>query len=448
MIWTALLMSITGFCWYLITAIDSSVVGDNIYLGFVLLFVISFFPTLAGYASNSGLLLSNPTVLRVIAANVLFDTVYIALVAFAWLLFSASSAVFQYWPLGRQDLVPACIWQFICWAIGSYYAIKSNAATAERPSNIKAAEISVILMIPAIFLMTFKGIPVSLCLIIIGLWFLALTITLAVEGKDIKIGPVFHYELVFSHAFVSFAVAVILFVIAFFGQVRRLLLAAQQGILALWYLFGFIMDWLLSKLPDVESDYLDQFIFNFKPEREIARHSPSRWFLIPLAFLAIPITVSLIRALVRFLKMRLGPRPVIKTGGFSLFKMLLRLGLCIILFVYNLYGLIRTYAIKLFAGIGNMIVAYLPARTPYQKVYRCYQAFLRWGRRYGLSRKPAETPSEYALRLKRHFGDKPCPIEEINQLTSIFLEAHYRNRPIDWDLGQRSYTLLRKIRSF
>jgi hypothetical protein len=448
MIWTALLMSITGFCWYLITAIDSSTTGNNIYLGIVLLLVISFAPTLTGYASNSRLLLSNPTVLRIITANALFYAVYIALVAIAGLLFSANSDVFQYWPLGRQYFVPACIWQFICWAIGSYYAIKSKAATAERPSNLKAAGISVSLMIPAIFLLTFKGIPVSLCLIIIGLWFLALTLTLALEGNDIKIGPVFHYELVFSHALVSLAVAVMLFFIAFFGQVRRLLLAAQQGILTLWYLFGSFMDWLLSKLPDVEADYLDRFILNYRPEREIARHSLSRWFLVPLAFLAIPLILSLIRALVRVLRMRMNSRPLNKAGRFSVFKMLVRLGRCIIRLVASLYDLIRTFAIKLFAGIGHMIVAYLPAKTPYQKVYRCYLAFLRWGRKYGLSRKPAETPSEYALRLKRHFGDKPCPIEEIYELTSIFLEAHYRNSPIDWDQGHRSYTLLRKIRSF
>lgn len=75
----------------------------------------------------------------------------------------------------------------------------------------------------------------------------------------------------------------------------------------------------------------------------------------------------------------------------------------------------------------------LRSLTPRQKVLYFYLAFLRRGEASGLPRQPAQTPFEYAHRLK---GDLPEVDEEVDNFTGMFVEARYSQHPISPETAQ------------
>jgi len=103
-------------------------------------------------------------------------------------------------------------------------------------------------------------------------------------------------------------------------------------------------------------------------------------------------------------------------------------------------SLLKTFAplaarLKALAGwlrqkIKTILNRWLPAKTPGQKIFRSYEAFLRLGRRSGYPRQNYETPLEYARRLQTATAKQPYPDAEINRLTSLFLEPATATSPL------------------
>jgi hypothetical protein len=65
---------------------------------------------------------------------------------------------------------------------------------------------------------------------------------------------------------------------------------------------------------------------------------------------------------------------------------------------------------------------------PRQKVYFFYLALIRRGTEIGMTRKPAQTPTEYAATLESAL---PTVDEDIDALTEAFIEARYSRHPVE-----------------
>ncbi|KJS84169.1 MAG: hypothetical protein JM58_11545 [Peptococcaceae bacterium BICA1-8] len=453
MIWAALLLSISSYSWYLIFAFNSSASSPDFWIGLMGLVFLVIIPTLLGLTINRNILASNPMVIRIILVNLLQYLLYTGLVTLGSIIINNYLLGISRELLNWTAFILPFVWQLMSWLFGTYYALSSAVVAAYRPSNIKAVEISLILIIPAVFILTFKGFPVTLLLMIIVCWFLTLTLTLAVEGKDTSRASVFRYELVFLHALIPTLAAIIFFIIAFYGELRYLLVAAQERILTLWNLFVMFLDWLFSEPAEISTNDYNFPAFNIRPEREVMAQELPSWFIISLLILAIPLFIALIRALIRLFKMRLGSQQTSPRKGYSFTRSLRQMWTYFFLLLGDLlkeslkiYILFKVIVGKFLKKIRQMLRRWLPAKTPYHMVFRSYEAFLGWGRKSCFSRKPGETPLEYVNRLEKSAKIQPFPSEEISQLTSIFLEAHYSNKPVSWQQGEKSKVLLKKIR--
>ena len=70
----------------------------------------------------------------------------------------------------------------------------------------------------------------------------------------------------------------------------------------------------------------------------------------------------------------------------------------------------------------------LRSLDPRRQIYFFYLALVRRGEEQGLTRKPSQTPAEYARTLERAV---PAVEEDIDSITDAFIEARYSRRDID-----------------
>lgn len=70
----------------------------------------------------------------------------------------------------------------------------------------------------------------------------------------------------------------------------------------------------------------------------------------------------------------------------------------------------------------------LRSLDPRRQIYFFYLAMIRRGGEQGLTRKPSQTPSEYAVRLEKEL---PAAGEDIEALTAAFVEARYSRQEVD-----------------
>jgi hypothetical protein len=70
----------------------------------------------------------------------------------------------------------------------------------------------------------------------------------------------------------------------------------------------------------------------------------------------------------------------------------------------------------------------LRSLDPRRRIYFFYLTMLRRGTEQGLPRKSSQTPSEYAVTLQK---DLPSASEDIDLITSAFMEARYSSREVD-----------------
>ncbi len=65
---------------------------------------------------------------------------------------------------------------------------------------------------------------------------------------------------------------------------------------------------------------------------------------------------------------------------------------------------------------------------PRRQIYFYYLAMIRRGGEQGIPRQPSQTPSEYALLLEKEL---PSASEEVDSLTTAFVEARYTRQNVD-----------------
>jgi len=75
------------------------------------------------------------------------------------------------------------------------------------------------------------------------------------------------------------------------------------------------------------------------------------------------------------------------------------------------------------AGLIN-----LRSLDPRRRIYFFYLAMIRRGGEQGLTRKPSQTPSEYAVQLEKAL---PSASEDIDSITEAFVEARYSRKEMD-----------------
>jgi hypothetical protein len=75
------------------------------------------------------------------------------------------------------------------------------------------------------------------------------------------------------------------------------------------------------------------------------------------------------------------------------------------------------------AGLIN-----LRSLDPRRRIYFFYLAMIRRGGEQGLTRKPSQTPSEYAVQLEKAV---PSASEDIDSITEAFIEARYSRQEVD-----------------
>jgi hypothetical protein len=68
------------------------------------------------------------------------------------------------------------------------------------------------------------------------------------------------------------------------------------------------------------------------------------------------------------------------------------------------------------------------ALDPRRRIYFFYLAMIRRGREQDLTRKPSQTPSEYAVTLQKAL---PSATQDIDSITEAFVEARYSRREVD-----------------
>jgi hypothetical protein len=113
---------------------------------------------------------------------------------------------------------------------------------------------------------------------------------------------------------------------------------------------------------------------------------------------------------------------------------------------YDVFEWVKTLAVMLKQKVSYMLGNLLSPKTPYQKILRSYEAFLRLARRHGYPKKAYETPFEYADRLLKANGKRPLPADEIRRLTSLFVEARYSKRISNEQQAKDSQSILNAIR--
>ncbi len=440
MSWTTLLLSITGYGWYMVFVHLTHETHPGLWTGLAGLFILALLPAVLGLAVNRSLLATGPTVLKLTLAHMLLFLLYTGLTIPGSLLITD----YLFWtppqPLSWTAYLFPAVWQLLGWLCGAFV----------RTSGIKTVEISLALMLPAVFILTFMGFAGPLLLILVAGWFLALAMTLAVEGIGVAETSSIRYDIVLFHALVPPLAAAVLFAVAFFGELRSLMQAARD---AFYALLGFLAALLEKLSPPADPGALPPPM-PMPPmsggEMEKVQE-PASWFIYVLIGMMLLFLIPLLRALPGLLKMRLKAAPRLPRQRYSPFKALLQVWRWLFALLGSLFKIfaplarrVKALARRLRQTIKAILRRWLPAGTPGQKIFRSYEAFLRLGRRRGCPRQAHETPLEYARRLQAS-AREPSPAAEINRLTSLFLEAGYSNRPITRQQAAESEQLLKTI---
>lgn len=86
----------------------------------------------------------------------------------------------------------------------------------------------------------------------------------------------------------------------------------------------------------------------------------------------------------------------------------------------------------------------LRALDPRRRIFYFYLAMLRRGGEQGLSRKPSQTPAEYAVQLEKAL---PLATEDIDLITGAFIQARYSRQEVDFkkaDLVKATWGRIRR----
>lgn len=453
MIWAAMLWSISSYSWYLLIALNRTANHPNPWTGFTGLILVAILPTFLGFTANRSLLATGPTVLKAIGINARDYLLYAGLTVAGGILTRHFLSLPFPNPLEWADYIFPSFWQFISWCYGMHFGINyAELRKADRPAAIKAAEIGLILVVPAIFLLTFAGFPSSSLTMIILCWFIILALALTVEGSDWNKSSVICYDMVVFHAVVPTVVSVILFAMFFLRGTHSLMTAIKRAVIALLGLILHLLELLFSKVPEPGRLNPDILGLTIGMEAPVPVKEPSVWVIALFLVVMLIILIPLVYNLIRWLKVRLHPVSPLPQAPFpssflQIIRWLVRLVRNLAQEILNLFSRLRTLVAALQLKLKIMLRRWLPAQTPYQQIVRSYEAFLSLGRKTGCRRRTCETPLEYAQRLEQSTRQLVFPLKEINYLTSLFLEARYSDHLINWQQATECETLVNTIRS-
>ncbi|HSL47035.1 MAG TPA: DUF4129 domain-containing protein [Anaerolineales bacterium] len=85
----------------------------------------------------------------------------------------------------------------------------------------------------------------------------------------------------------------------------------------------------------------------------------------------------------------------------------------------------------------------LRSLDPRRQIYFFYLAMVRRGAEQGVTRKPSQTPSEYAVQLEKSL---PSAVADIDSITAAFVEARYSRREVDSGKANRVKATWGRIR--
>lgn len=455
MIWTAMLLSIVGYSWYLVVANNMAAGELGLWTtGLGGLFLLAVLPTFLGLIVNRRMLALNPVVYQVVLANLILSLLYAGVIALGifitYYLLQPPGEL-----LARTIYLLPILWQGLSWLTGAYFGLNQTlVAGTGQLIGAKAVEISLALLVPAIFLLTFMEVSGGLLLAVIAGWFLSLVLTLAVEGGGFTSASVVRYDLIFIHALIPILVTVVIFGIFSAGGIHGLMVTAKQGLSAMLSYLVKLLELLFSGASPVEYDPSSNLAaFSNRPEGGERAGELPKWFVVPVLVVLALLLIPIVQGLTRLLQLRLSATSTLPGNREPFSWRLRRMGKWLWLVVKQLvhkcsggFNLLKVWAEKLWLKCEGIIKRWLPPKTPLEQIDRSYEAFLRWGRQAGYPRRPAETPTEYMLRMQKAAAGISLPHQEISRLTQLFLEARYSNRPLTWHQGQQSKLLVNKIR--
>lgn len=457
MIWAATLLSISGYSWYLVLHYHLFAFFPSLWAALTGLVFLAVLPTWLGFFRNRALLASRPTVFKMLVVNIVQLALYAALLVAGNYL--GKNYFFPAWVLKGSDLLLPFSCLLFSWLCGTFFLLNHSLPTTlqpdtQRPVNVKVMEQSLVIILTAVYLLTFMGIPALLLFLIICAWFFILNLSLAVEGRGAA-APVLRFDIVLLHFLLPLMVALVFLVLAFSAEARFLLLAAQKAILTLIGLLLKLLGLLFSNSPGSTASSPDlNIVVPIMPEQAQQNQEVPLWLLFVFLTLGLLLASFLLYSLIKLLKSTLNLTPIsgntrrsLRRSKLPLLRRLLSLVRYLIRRCFHYLSKASTMLRKLLQYIKKILSRWLPAKTPSQGIFRSYETFLILAQKSGYPRKNSETPLEFAGRLEKSIAGKSFPSEEIRRLTSLFLEAHYSNKPACRQQAAESVDLLARIRS-
>ena len=439
---SALLISISVYGWFLVFSHEQTAFMPGLTLGIAGIFLVALLPTLLGYSLNRHILVKKRTVWQVLLFN---------LAAYSFLpgilLLQSRWAGHSGW----INLVLPMFWQALSWYLGYFFLCREGEQENEGLLRGGLLEGSLFLMVPFVFLAAFMGINSAWVAALIAIWFLFLLMALAPAASGRENGRI-NFGLLFIQAAVPALSVVFLSLVVYSNQARD----AFRGVMNLLVsLLIFIIDLLTrifsGRVPE-EGESPFAIHFDYREVSEAAGEIPS-WFTL---FFFILLLAFLGFTLWRFLLWLLG---TVETGGrkpkereklrlwdilratlgniYVLLVLLLKLPLKIVTALVFITTRLGGY-------VRDKILRILPPRTAGQQISRCYESFLRWGKRKGFPRLADETPLEYAKKWQQL--SIPTGKNDIIRFTEIFQDFYYGNKEPGRELGRECLELLRRIR--
>lgn len=131
MIWPAILLSISGYGWFLVISYNMSAAFHGVASGLLGLFFLSIIPVMLSFATNRKFV-PRDTVFKITFINLTYYVLY-ALLTF---LFNTITGIYALIPL-------LYFWQFLSWVLGTFlFYNPSQGAATTGISNVKVTEAS------------------------------------------------------------------------------------------------------------------------------------------------------------------------------------------------------------------------------------------------------------------------------------------------------------------
>ncbi|NLC10679.1 MAG: DUF4129 domain-containing protein, partial [Firmicutes bacterium] len=339
------------------------------------------------------------------------------------------------------------------WLSGAFFPAAFAAGEGGRPIPIKVLEGSLLLAGPAVFLLAYLSFSASFLAVVIACWFAVMALSLALEGTYLWSDTNPRYDLIFFHLIVPALGGAAFYFAAFTGGFWAFL-EGTRSLLAYLGALLFRLLSLIGPMPEVEPLEPEPITFSVEEEVIEAVAEMIPLYITILIVLSVVIGIIALLTFIAWLKTRLQAAPVQRRRkAFSFWKTLKQAWRLLALLMQQLWLGVQHACLSLKHGAVHLsqklyvfLLRLFPARTPYEKIHRCYQSFLKWGRKLGCRKLPCETPLEYLKRLQASHKKQALALEEAAEMTRLFQEACYSSRLPDRQQARHCQKLLQKIK--